>query len=340
MRALGRSGRAGWLAAGASSVVLALVLVACSRLERAGEAPVEPRSTGEVEALVATLRAFEHRIGFRETRNFQQFSAEREAFPFCGTTSRVYLPYSYEDPAIRWYNVSSEAECRALELSVDAYFGESEALGESATPITPAMLAAPLSRLIYVVLHEDCHDQFDLPYGVEEPLCNILAYDAVRLFAAEQYGRLRPEYYVANRFASHGSRYTRATIRFYRQLATLYARHEKLNSPFDAVVRERDAILKRAGRALGWEDGAMNNVLLANAMTYSRHYPFLEDVFDALGRDIGRAVAFFRRVDAARPSAAEVMREHGLSSEKSVDFLRAYEASVVQTAKKLLPAAR
>jgi hypothetical protein len=80
----------------------------------------------------------------------------------------------------------------------------------------------------------------------------------------------------------------------------------------------------------------MNNVLLANAMTYSRHYPFVEEVFDALGRDVARMVAFFRAVDAARPKPEEVMRARGLTSAESVDYLRAHEGSVVETARKLL----
>jgi hypothetical protein len=189
-------------------------------------------------------------------------------------------------------------------------------------------------------VHEDCHDQFDLPYGIEEPLCNILAYAALRNFAKEQYGWLRAEYYVANRFANEGSTYARTTIRYYDRLASLYARHEKLSSSAETVLRERDPVLRRAGRALGWEDGAMNNVLLANAMTYSRHYPFLEDVFERLGRDIARTVELFRRVDAARPRTAELLKRHGLDSTESVDFLRAQETSVVDTARKLLQEAR
>jgi hypothetical protein len=80
----------------------------------------------------------------------------------------------------------------------------------------------------------------------------------------------------------------------------------------------------------------MNNVLLANAMTYSRHYPFLEEVFEALGRDIARAVAFFREVDATRPGPEDVMRQHGLKSTESVEYLRAFENSVITTAREVM----
>ena len=71
-------------------------------------------------------------------------------------------------------------------------------------------------------------------------------------------------------------------------------------------------------------------------MTYSRHHSFVVDVFDALGRDLPRAVAFFRHVDAIKPSAAGVMKAHGFASGNSVDFIRAYEAAVVETTRNAL----
>ena len=74
-------------------------------------------------------------------------------------------------------------------------------------------------------------------------------------------------------------------------------------------------------------------------MTYSRHFPFLESVFIALDRDLTRTVAFFREVDAKRPSPAAVMKRYGLKSDRGVEFVRANEAAVLETIEKLLPAA-
>ncbi|MGZ8228202.1 MAG: hypothetical protein ACXW2I_00405 [Burkholderiales bacterium] len=333
---IGRVPRARWWIALAAALAIGAALVSCSQVQRAGEEPLEPRSYEEVNALVERVRAFEERIGFRPTKNFRRFSEERASFPFCGHAPHLYLPYSYEDPGVKWYAVATEQECRSSSGDVDIYFGHSEALGEIETPVTPAMLTVPLSRLIYLVVHEDCHEQFDLPYGIEEPLCNVIAYRALPVFAREQYGRLRAEYYAVGRYAYDGSSYARTTIRFYDELAALYTRHAKLNSDAQVVLMERGGILKRAGRALGWETAEMNNVLLANAMTYSRHYPFVERVLDALGGDIARTVAFFREVDAARPTQPEILARHALTTVKSVEYLRAYEGSVVETAERLL----
>jgi hypothetical protein len=70
---------------------------------------------------------------------------------------------------------------------------------------------------------------------------------------------------------------------------------------------------------------------MANEMTYSRHYPLLESVYDALGRDLARTVAFFRRVDTIKPSPKEFMKKHGIADKDGLDFIRAYEAEIVRT---------
>ena len=75
----------------------------------------------------------------------------------------------------------------------------------------------------------------------------------------------------------------------------------------------------------------VNNVRLANEMTYSRHYPLLENVYEALGRDLNSSVAFFREVDSMKHERETVMMQHRITDDKSVAFVRAYEAAVVQT---------
>jgi hypothetical protein len=143
---------------------------------------------GKWQALLTELRDFERRIGFRGTRNFAAFSTSQRAYPFCGHVSRLVLPYSYEDPAIVWLAQVSAEECRVRGRDADVFYGESEAVGEIGAPVTHSMIDGKLDRFIYLVIHEDCHDQFELPQGVEEALCNLIAYKAMIAFAAEKYG--------------------------------------------------------------------------------------------------------------------------------------------------------
>ena len=87
--------------------------------------------------LVGDLRAFERTIGFVATKNFLTLTGERDSFPFCGQASRYTLPYSYEDPSIRWVDSLDEVQCHAVGSDADVFFGTVEAMGEIGTPVTP-----------------------------------------------------------------------------------------------------------------------------------------------------------------------------------------------------------
>jgi hypothetical protein len=321
----------------AAVVLLAMSITGCDQVQEFLNPP-PPDVSAEWAALLPEVRAFERRIGFRETENFRSFSGEHAAFPFCGYVSRFYLPYSYQDTAIHWIESATEEECRAAGTGADVYYGFVEAWGESAAPVTPSMVASKLDRFLYLVIHEDCHDQFDFPFGIEEALCNVIAYQAMAAFSAERYGRFARANRAVRRYADTQARITKATIGYYEQLAALYARHKRSEISSEVLLRERGAIFRQAERVLERED--MNNVTIANEMTYSRHYPFLENTFDALGRDLARTVAFFMQVDRVKPSQADVMKEHGIADESSVQLVRAHEAALVAAIRRALAATR
>jgi hypothetical protein len=323
-------------------LALSVLLVAsagCTILQDATTRLPGPRLYEKGAVLIDGIRDFERRIGFRATDNFQNLDQATESYPFCGFVSQLYLPYSYQDPAIQWRNVANEAECRDLAgMGADFYFGQTEALGEMGTPVTTSMLAGSLVRFVYLIFHEDCHDQFDLPFGIEEPLCNVIAYNAMAAYAAERERFNAIERVAMRRYAERESVRTRAAKANYGQLEALYARYARGELAAQALLEERVRILARAERTLAWEGGLLNNVGIANDMTYSRHFPFLEDVFIALGRDLGTTVAFFRKVDAMKPARAAFLKQHRLKSEQSLEFVRAYEEAVLETVRKELAA--
>jgi hypothetical protein len=295
-----------------------------------------PRQESKWTALLEEVRAFERRMGFRKTGNFLDLSKEEEATSICGRASRFYLPYSYQDPAIQWRESVTEEECRKRSEGFDIYYTTVEAWGEIGTPVTPAMLDGKLDRFFYLVIHEDCHDQFDLPYGVEEALCNVIAYKAMPVFSRERYGANSREHKAVSEYASRQEALTRGTNASYEQLEKLYGRYGRKEVSAEQLLRERAALFRKAEKALAWRRGALNNVSLANDMTYSRHYPLIESAYNALGRDLERTVALFRRVDETKPSRQAVMKRHRLTDEKSVELIRAYEAEVVKTIERAL----
>ena len=313
-------------------VLLVFLSAGCAQLREF----LGPSTPGEWTALLKEIRAFERRIGFVDTGNFTGLSKEQHAFPVCGYASRLTLPYSYQDPAIQWLDVETERECLTRGRDGDVYFGTVEAWGEVGTPATPAMIGGKLNRFIYLVIHEDCHDQFDLPYGIEEALCDLITHKGMVVFAGEKYELNGREGRAIRDYAETQSGIARATITYYEQLAALYARYQRNEISPDVLQQERSAIFMNARTPLGWARGEFNNVRIANSMTYSRHYPFLESVFVALGSDLARTVAFFKQVDKIKPSGAAVMRQRRIAREDSVEYLRAYEAALVETISKAL----
>lgn len=312
--------------------LLAVTVAGCAQI-RDYFAPSAP---SEWAAFLGEVRAFERRIGFEDTENFVDVEKEEESYPICGVTSRLALPYSYEDPAIQWRDVKTEKECREAADGSDVFFGSVEAWGEIGTPVTPSMLSGKLDRFLYLVIHEDCHDQFELPYGVEEALCNLITYKAMAVFGAERFGPDTREFRAVRRYAGQQSTLTRATIAVYDELAALYARYQRGEISEESLLKERAAFYRKAERTLSRPRGDLNNVSLANDMTYSRHYPLLERAYEALGSDLARTVAFFREVDRHKPTPVAVRKRHRLLTETSVEFIRAYEAAVVETIEKEL----
>lgn len=290
----------------------------------------------EWEPLLEEIKTFEQRIGFEGSDTFYEFSTEEGRYTFCGQVSRFTLPYSYEDPAIRWTDDDTEKDCHAVGADVDVYFGSIEALGEVGQAVTSDMLGVPLHRFVYLVIHEDCHDEFALPYGIEEALCNLIAYKGMAAFSSGRYKTFSRENVAIRRYANLESERTRTVKSLYEQLAEHYARYQRKQIPAETLLRERARILGQAERALRWKRDSLNNVGIANEMTYSRHYPLLEQVYVALGSDLARAMAFFKRVDAMKASPFEVMKRLRLTDEKSVEFIRAYEAEVVKTIERAL----
>lgn len=288
-----------------------------------------PRAQTEWASLLADVRAYQQRIGFAPTLNFRRADAAIHAYALCGHGSPHYLPYSYEDPAIRWLDVKTEEECRAGAENRDVTFAPTEALAGLGTPVTGKMLVAPLARFLYLVIHEDCHEQFALPGGIEEALCNALAYEGMAEFARERYNDWPVEYRAISEFVSSGTARAEFTVALYEELSAVYARREGGLISEEALLQERGEVFRRAEQRLGRAPGTLNNVWLATVITYSRHYRLMQRVIAAFDGDLAQAVAYFRRLDSF---AARL----GCGGRKDVVFVRAYERTIVAAMERAL----
>ena len=322
------------------AAVAAFVLCGCATTVYVvdGELPA-PRAREDWQRLVAKVRLVQQRIGFRPTANFKRADEKLEGYPFCGHTSPLYLPYSFDDPAIRWIEARTEQECRAASASADSNFTKAEAVAGLATPVTRRMLTAPLARFLYLVAHEDCHEQFNFPSGIEEALCNAFAFAVMERLAEERFQDDADARLAITRFTSAGAARAAFTRALYEGLARLYAQHEKALIGEDELLRERAEMLRSAEERFARPAGAFNNIWLATAITYSRHFALMQRVLDFFSGDLRRTLAFFRGIDAVKPESAEFAAARQFDDENSVAFVRAYEAAIVEMIEKALDAA-
>jgi hypothetical protein len=321
-----------------AAIIGALGLAAWLQRERISDFidPAPPPIPADWTTLVQDLKAWQRGIGFRDAPNFARLEAPVRSLAFCGHAPQAVLPWSYQDPVIRWPTVQNEAEClQAAGPQSDVYFGVSDALGEAGMQVTPAMLTGSYARFVYLIIHEDCHDQFDLPHGIEEPLCDVIAYHGMGAWSRERFGRAARESRVLARHAQRQIALTAPTLDHYARLEALYARLARKEITLEALLPERQAIYASAMRALDWQLGELNNVSMANYVTYSRHYPALEALHLRLGGDLARTVAFFQRVDQAKPDHLSIVKRHQLEGMHGTAFVRAYETGVLETAARL-----
>ena len=330
--ALRRSHRLAWLLA--AMLTAGAVIVGLPKYQ-AFIAPPSPVVGAQWEAVLAQVRDLERRIGFRPTENFARLATDLTSYPFCGRASNRRLPYSYQDRLIEWPQIEQEAECNQVGADTDVYFDKVEAWGEIRTPVTAAMVAGKLDRFVYLVIHEDCHDQYELPYGIEEPLCDVITHRAMKQFARERYRPLDVERRALDRYARTEPKSTRITITYYRHLEQLYARYEQGHISHGQMLELRAQIFRSAEDALDLAEGQINSIMFANYMTYSRHYPALAQVAARWGDDLAGMVAFFRLVDARKPEREWVAKRLGIEDEKDPALLRAYEESVLATARAM-----
>ena len=326
------SHRLAWLVA--AIVIAGAVIVGLPKYQAFIAAP-SPAVGAQWETVLAQVRDLERRIGFRPTENFTRLATDLTSYPFCGRASNRRLPYSYQDRLIEWPEIEQEAECRRVGADTDVYFDNVEAWGEIRTPVTVAMVAGKLDRFVYLVIHEDCHDQYDLPYGIEEPLCDVITHRAMKQFARERYRRLDIERRAIDRYVRTEPHATRIIIGYFRQLEQLYDRYEQGRISHAQMLERRTQIFRSAEGALDIGEGQINSIVFANYMTYSRHYPALAQVAARWGDDLAGVVAFFKLVDARKPERALVARRLGIEDEKDPVLLRAHEEAVLATVRAM-----
>jgi hypothetical protein len=300
--------------------VAALVTVACAATTT--HRPGPPASSAGLTAreIIASLKAYEARVGFAPTGNFT--AATADAFPGrCYYTGTLELPESYQGlqviPA-----VNGGCPLDDSQFDVFPYALETAATGSSA--ITPALEGATLERLLMVVPHEDFHNQPEAqraPPPLAEAAATLAGFVTAAGFARERFG---PDAAIVQHLADEAALFERkAEIvnGYYDELAVLYAAYRESRVRLDEALERKRILFRELGRAC-LESGpapvsfnrcpaVLNNAGLAFDRTYTREYQPLFELAGHQARNVAAIVKALRDTLArGRPPATMRLGSH------------------------------
>ncbi|HEY81757.1 MAG TPA: aminopeptidase [Dehalococcoidia bacterium] len=277
-------------------IVLLLIIPGCMR--------PYPQSTLTSEQqyrlqLVEEIKAFEKELGFEETENFKTYSDEVETYDFYFYTPRTTLPYSLDDPSLRYGTGKPQSAPFDLkEFDVFAY--SVEAIAGVKTPVTRSLLRAPLARFIHIIFHEDWHEQIDSPLGIEEPTAEVVSYAASLRFAEEKFGRDSAVFKTLNQEFQKKLKESEIYQRYYDELSLLYSQFRSGKLSKKETLSRKSSLLQAMGDELkdlwGGKPAQLNNAFIAFQMTYFRHFPLMYQVFSATDYDLEKTIDIFRWV--------------------------------------------
>ena len=295
--------------AAATALLLVWAAVAGCGTQRSAPAAAPPFPR---QAIIAELQEFQESLGVERTGNFRRFSDARDAVYRCYFTGRLELPASYE---VLQLVESDEPSCPVDEEAYDLFFYPIEAVASGSSPVSPALVDAPLERALVVVSHEDFHNQREATqasFDIAEAAATLAGFLTARDFARIKYGE---ESELFQRLDSEADRFlvkARVVNAFYQRLDDVYKAYEAGALTRDEAFARKAALYLELERECGASapgvsfnscPAVMNNAGLAFDRTYTRHYPTWFELHESLGRDTSATVAAFRRVLGAGPQS-------------------------------------
>jgi len=274
--------------------------------------------------LIAEIKAFEKRLGFTETENFNTYAEDIEAYFHTFFSPSTQLAYSLDDPLLQ----SAEGRPEDLPYSLDGYdvfFYPIEALAGINTPITASLLEAPLHRLIHVVIHEDWHEQIDLPLGIEEPTGEVISYPVAMLFAEEKYSRNSKVYKELKKEFDNKLKESEIYKRYYHELDKLYSTYNTGEISLPETMSQKKQLLKSMSNEImslyGGRPDQLNNAYISFQMTYFRHLSTMHQIYQATNYDLIRTMELFRSIPG-QGATYETMRQVIEKENEVIDYFK------------------
>lgn len=259
----------------------------------------------DVERTLQVIRTEEQAAGIEAGGNFARSAKGTVAYYRCYYTGKLELPESYDGLKLR---KGSAAGCHVNEKKYDVLFYAAEAVASGRVPVTRALGAASLERLVTVVPHEDFHVQIrDLPRAVAEPAATLVGLIAGAAAAERLGSSLSGEAELFLRKALIVNRYYEEAHALYitvQRTGDKIAGATKKQRIFADLHRECKA-MQPAPRSFNACVSAFNNAGLAFDYTYTRYYPLVFEVYQSCGGDLRCAIGVIDQ--APRHSEADAV---------------------------------
>ena len=261
--------------------------------------------------LTKEIKAYQARLGWNATDNFLRYSEAFESIRFCGHAGE----FDFDTHDFR----AEKNVCLKKDQRRDAVYSEFEAVAGSAVPLSPSSVNATLERFIYLIFHEDFHEQVrDIPsLALNESATQLVSLIAARDFAREKYGESSAAYRSFARDIETSIQGAHIETRYYRELSLLYAlvAKKKVNREMALNEKERlyramqdeckDIVLSVANSC----KDITNNVLFKWNIAYSLHYPLFYSLNRCLGGDTVKTGRVIVALTAKKLTEAEFLRK-------------------------------
>lgn len=271
-------------------------------------ATAAPQPADPQQAIQA-VKAEEQAVGIKPSGNFAHADPNLTAYYRCYYTGKLELPPSYDKLKLK---EGTREGCPLDENKYDVFFYPIEALSTGDVPVTQALAAATVERLVTVVPHEDFHLQVsDLPDRVAEAATTLVGFLAGTA-AAENLGntKLRAE---ADLFLQKAL----LLNRYFDRLSVVYrAARSGATSKANALAQKRRLMadlqqechsIQPKPRSFNRCAPVANNAGIAFDYTYTRDYPLMYRVYRACLQNLTCTIAAIDGAPRKRPEAAVLL---------------------------------
>lgn len=292
------------------------------------EGGLEEESRQKIDLIQTVKRFGEERLGLKRTENYTKyFDTDRPVLYLLTASEKDRLRlYHWDFPIIGRVTYKSiftlkEAKKEKADLErkgLDTYLQQAAAystLGWLKDPIFSSMLAWDEPTLVNVILHEMVHGTvyFKGETALNEQLATFIGNRGTLLFLGEKYGSASKEVALAMAYQEDELLFAKWIEEAYRTLSEFYdrpiSREEKLIEREEVFKSLQEQFIEMQGRFKTgcykeFERKKLNNAVLMAHRTYLGRMDRFEALYERLGRDLKKVVAFFKEIKSSGDQSA------------------------------------